>query len=235
MRILLISPCLISFIGGIILLIRDGFSWDLMNGVIFIGGLSLFIIFQKKWETWLDEYRKSSVKSSNCVLQETSFYFPKGYYFRYGFLKNRKELPFELCSEIRTNTFPITAVIHTNEVIFLRGLSTSDLTKLKQSEKLKQTSPTDNWELLCEEFLDTEFSLDMQQRTLDLLNENGISYRETKKIRKRLRLRMLIRTSVSWEWQYYGHFDVLHELWPVTKKKYWWTMDIALRNENKSL
>lgn len=220
-------------IASILVMTKEGLTWTSFGGVILFGGASLLFIFQEKWETWTDELRRNRIKNSNCVLTENSFYFPKGYYFRHGFLKNRKELPFELCTEIRTNTFPITAITNENEVIFLRGLNENDIINLNQSNNLNLTAPIDIWELICEEFLDTEFDSETKLKTLELLNENGISNTEVTKIRKRLRLRMLIRTFGSWEWQYYGQFDVLQELWPLTEKKYWWTMEIALKNKNE--
>lgn len=218
----------------IMIIIKEGITWTSFGGFVLFGGGSLLFIFQEKWENWTDELRRNRIKNSNCVLKENSFYFPRGYYFGHGILKNRKELPFEICTEIRTNTFPITAITNENEVIFLRGLSETDIINLNKSNILNLTAPIDIWEHICEEFLDTEFDSETKLRTLELLNENGISNSEVNEIRKRLRLGMLIRTYASWEWQYYGQFDVLHELWPLTEKKYWWTMDIALRNKNKN-
>ncbi len=33
------------------------------------------------------------------------------------------------------------------------------------------------------------------------------------------------------EWVYYGQYDLLKQLTPMTEQKYWWTMEIALRGK----
>ncbi|MBN1250792.1 MAG: hypothetical protein JXR51_00825 [Bacteroidales bacterium] len=43
---------------------------------------------------------------------------------------------------------------------------------------------------------------------------------------------MLLWTAVSWEWIYYGQYDVLKQIGYLNENKYWWTMDIALKNKN---
>lgn len=42
---------------------------------------------------------------------------------------------------------------------------------------------------------------------------------------------MLLRTYASWEWVYYGHYDVLNEFRPLNEREYWWTMEIALKRK----
>jgi hypothetical protein len=72
-----------------------------------------------------------------------------------------------------------------------------------------------------EEFLDTEFESDHQELTLEKLNAVGINNNEVLKIRTRFKTRMLITTLFSLEWIYYGHFDILKQIFPLTKEKYW--------------
>lgn len=105
--------------------------------------------------------------------------------------------------------------------------------RLKKKSNISLTTPVDNWSLLCDEFLDTEFSETQKENVIQLLKENGIDKDEVYQIRKRISSRMLFRTFFSWEWIYYGQFDVLKQLWPMSYKKYWWTMEIALRNKKK--
>ncbi|PKV50033.1 hypothetical protein ATE84_2079 [Aquimarina sp. MAR_2010_214] len=174
---------------------------------------------------------KNKNKSADCVVAEDHIYFPKGYCFKYGFLKNKKKLPFSIIDEIRTNTFPVTAKINTNEIIFLQGLDEKKCIEIKEKSNISLTTPVDNWSLLCDEFLDTECSNEQQEDVIQLLMENGINRDEVNGIRKRISSRMLILTFFSWEWMYYGQFDVLKQLWPLNQKKYWWTMEIALRSK----
>lgn len=175
---------------------------------------------------------KNKIENANCVVAEGHIYFPKGYYFRYGYLKGKKKLPFSVINEIRTNTLPVTAKINTNEIIFLQGLDEKKCIEIKEKSNICLTTPTDNWSLLCDEFLDTEFSQEQKENVIQLLKENGIDKDEVSQIRKRISSRMLLHTFFSWEWMYYGQFDVLKQLWPLSHKKYCWTMEIALRNRS---
>lgn len=176
---------------------------------------------------------KNRIESTNCIVAEDHIYFPKGYYFKYGYLKDKKKLPFSVINEIRINTRPVTAKINTNEIIFLQGLDKKQCIEIKEKSNISLTTPVDNWSLLCDEFLDTEFSETQKENVIQLLKENGIDKDEVYQIRKRISSRMLFRTFFSWEWIYYGQFDVLKQLWPMSYKKYWWTMEIALRNKKK--
>jgi len=212
------------------LLITKGPSSTAVGGLAFFGGGSLVFIFQDQWMNWMDKQKEKRIESSNCQIQSAGFYFPKGYPFKQGLLKKQRELPFHKIKEIRINTFPPTAVTDGNEVIFLIGLKREAIEKIAFEQQLKLIEPLDIWSLICDEFLDTEFSEEEKEKSMELLERHGISRAELSQIKKRIRTRMLLRTSVSWEWMYYGQYDVLHELWPLTEKKYWWTMDIALRN-----
>lgn len=191
----------------------------------------MIIIYQDKIDRWSAKRIEARKLSADCVINQDHFLFPKGYYFKHGYMKKRKALFFNVISEIRTNTYPPTAIVNENEVIFLRGLAKENLQNLKG---IRLTEPADNWELICEDFLDTEYEQSEKDETTATLARARISNGELESIRKRLRFRMLLKTYFSWEWIYYGQLDVLRELWPVTEKKYWWTMDVALRGNKTS-
>ena len=74
-----------------------------------------------------------------------------------------------------------------------------------------------------------EIKSKLSEINIQKLEESGIPKYEQFAIKKRLKFRFLIRTMTTWEWIYYGQYDVLTELWPLTREKYWWTMDVALR------
>ena len=230
MRLFLIISGLLLSALCLWLLGTKGASLTSLGGLAFFGGASLLFIFEKQWASWISQQGEKKNESTNCVIQADGFFFPKGYYFKQGYLKNQQLLPFTQIQEIRINTFPRSLVTRKKEVIFLKGLERDQLEKLAYEKGIKVTEPLDIWSLICDEFLDTEFSEEAQQKTRERLSEIGISEEELMQIRKKLRTSMLLRTSVSWEWVYYGQFDVLQELWPLTEKKYWWTMEIALRN-----
>ena len=205
---------------------------SLVLAVSFFGALALF--FEEAFPEWGQKQNQKRKERSNCILKDDHVFFPKGYYFRYGFMKGKRQLPYDLIEEIRVNTQPITAKVDGNELIFLKGLKREEVVSKAEQKNIPIKCPIDNWSLICDEFLDTEFTPEQQERTLSILEQNSISRAEVNKIRKRLRWRMLLRTYVSWEWVYYGQHDVLSELFPLTKKKYWWAMEIALRG-GKSL
>lgn len=230
MRIFLIISSLLLTSACVFIWVEKGFSLSTVGGFLFFGGSSALFIFQDRWTNWIQQRKQKKITSSNCEIKPEGFYFPQGYYFKQGCLKNRPLLPFSEIKEIRINTFPITAVTHQKEVIFLPGLQQEEVEKLAFEKNLKLVEPVDIWSLICDEFLDTEFSEEEKARCRKLLEEQGISPTELEQIRKKIKTKMLLLTAVSWEWMYYGQYDVLLELRPLTEKKYWWTMDIALRN-----
>jgi hypothetical protein len=220
------------------MIIEDGFSWTTIGGLTFSVGLGLFFLFQYKWENWLTNLRENRIKKSNCILRKHDFYFPNGYYFQFGFLKNRKDLPFDNCLEIRLNTDPITVVTYCKEVIFLKGLDkqtiiNSGIFNFNPKNRTIITSPPNNWLIICQEILNEDVSTESKFRSFQRLSNIGLSKNEIDKIRKRIFLRIFLGLMVINDFEYPEHFDVLRNFYPLTKKKYWWTMKIALRNNSE--
>jgi len=232
MRLFLLIASLVFTILSVVILYKEGYSIEGVSGVVLFSLATLFFVFQDRWDKWSDQKIKKNRESSHCILENDRICFPKGYYFKYGFLKSRKDLPFNVIEEVRLNTIPIAARIKGNELIFLKGLKDKDI--LGSTLKNKISKPQDHWALICEEFLDTELDIQQQEFIQNSLDTYGFSRSEINRIKDRIRLRMLIRTYISWEWLYYGQYDVLNELWPLNEEKYWWTMDIALQTETKS-
>lgn len=219
----------LGFFGSIWGLIQEGLSIYACGGILLFGGACMLILFEKRWSRYFNIWIVKKRASIHCQIKKDHFYFPKGYYFKHSSLKKAKHLPFAIINEVRTNTHPPTVVIHSNEVIFLHGLTKEHLPPLKN--RIPFTQPQDHWALICHAFLDTEHSEESKQFYLNQLASSGISETEVRKTRKKIEVQMLIRTSVTWEWLYYGQWDVMHELWPMTKNKYWWTMELALRQK----
>lgn len=235
MRIFTLTASLVFVAISITSLIINGYSETMVFGGVFFGGCALVAIYMNKLDAWSQQHRQKQIKKTYCQIREDHFYFPKGYYFKQGFLKGKKELPYDAIEEIRTNTFPISAKIENNELIFLYGLEKKLIEEVAKTNRIKTVNPQDNWYLLLEEFLDTEFESDHQELTLEKLNAVGINNNEVLKIRTRFKTRMLITTLFSLEWIYYGHFDILKQIFPLTKEKYWWTMEIALKETKGSI
>jgi hypothetical protein len=220
--------CLTSIVACVFLLVQGKLFIESIIGLLLSGGLLLFKIKEERYYEWLKRFRR---KKFDCRIESDHFYFPNGYYFRPSSLKKEKRLPFSKIQEFRINTHPVSALINENELIFLLGIEAKDIL-LNDKLSIKAKRRNDNWCLLCEEFLDTELSETERIANIQKLEESGISKEEQIKIKKKLKFRFLIRTMATWEWVYYGQYDVLTELWPLTRKKYWWTMDVALRKND---
>lgn len=190
----------------------------------------LLFTFENKWDKFIQNLNQKRKENATCKITHDSFLFPNGYPFKYSLLKNKKNLYFKNIKEVRINTTPPTAITKNKEVIFLIGLDTEDIEKSKFITKLKLTSPIDNWELLCEVFLDTAFNDKHKEQTLKKLAYIGFTHQEVMEIRKKIEYSMKTHTVFSLEWAYYGQIHVLKTSLLLSHKKYWWTMEIALRN-----
>lgn len=162
----------------------------------------------------------------------------KQYEFQSSNIRTNPLIKLEDINEVNLNTSPASIVINHNEVIFIDTRYKQDFIKFVREKKLKVENRFDIWEAINEDFLDTEFTHNHKQRTLQQLNENGFSLDEVKDIRSKIEKLMDGWASVSWEWMYLGHYDLLLNkkqsyLLLFPKDFYWWTMDIALRNYKK--
>lgn len=204
---------------------EQGFDWSLVGGAFLFGTCALLALFQPL----LEAFKQRRMAEALCRITHRGFTFDRGYEFPFGAMKGRKVLPFTEVRDIRLNTFPPTALVNGNELIFLTGLKKEDVAAIAVRHGVKTSEPVDIWELLGEEFLDTELDEEEKRRTLQRLSDAGVPKEEVLAIRKKLQRRMLWWTYASMEWIYCGHYDVLGNRWPVSRKTYWWTMELALR------
>ena len=202
---------------------------NLIHLIIGIVGLILALFHEQ-----ILKLAKPYHKRHNCTITGEGFLFPNGYPFQYGYMHKRKLLDYIYIDEIRISTYPPTAIVNGNETIFLLGITKEDIEANSEMLLAPITKTQDNWELLCNEFLDTEFDEEWKNIDIKRLAEVGIHEEEVKAIRSKIKSRMMLRTWHTWEWVYYGQYDVLDSLRPLNKKKYWWTMDIALRQAKQS-
>lgn len=200
-------------------------------GVAFLEPHFWFVLFVLPALAYLvtEAVRKERTKKANCLIKKGHFLFPKGYYFKYGFLKDRKDLPFEAISEIRSFTTPLCAVVNDKEIIFLRGLTIEDLKKSGRLGKIKFRNRIDPWNPICREFSSTQVEETLIEGANKLLNEHGFAKEEILRLRQEIRFKMSVRAFFMKEDEYLNHYDVLRELWPLNSKRYWWTMEIAMR------
>jgi hypothetical protein len=159
----------------------------------------------------------------------------KQYEFQVSSVRDRPKITAEMINEVDLNTSPPSIVINHNEVIFIESRYKKKFIEFVKQNKLKVENRFDIWEALNEVFLDTEFTPQHQERTLQQLQQNGFSQEEVLEIRDKIRELMSGWGSVAWEWNYLGHYDLLLNkkqsyLLLFPKDFYWWTMEIALRN-----
>jgi hypothetical protein len=157
------------------------------------------------------------------------------YEFNISTVREYPIIPAANINEVNLRTSPPSIVINHNEVIFIESKFRQEFTEFVKRTGLKVEDRFDIWEAINEEFLDTEFTEHHKERTLQQLIENGFTPEEVKDIRAQVQALMSGWASITWSWNYLGHYDLLLNkkqsfLLHFPKEFYWWTMEIALRN-----
>jgi hypothetical protein len=174
---------------------------------------------------------------SKIIFHEDSIEI-RQYEFQVSNVRNIPIVTLDQINEVNLNTFPPSIVINHNEVIFIETRYKIDFMKYVKEKKLKVNNRFDIWGAINESFLDTEFTEQHQERTLNDLKANGIEASEVESIRSEVEDIMQGWAAIAWEWNYLGQYDLLLNkkqsfLLLFPKEFYWWTMDIALRNYQK--
>ncbi len=162
------------------------------------------------------------------VVEKNEILFPDGYFFKQSKIDKVKKIKSKDITEINLNTFPPSLVLNDNEIIFLGQELKIEIEKFADRNDISVIDRLDIWEHINRPYLDTEYEENEKLESLKLLSEIGISESELIKIRKKVVKTMFLNLFV-WEWTYLGLFDYLHWTF-LTKKKYWWAMEIGLRN-----
>jgi len=163
--------------------------------------------------------------------KEKTIVFPNGYFYKYCSFRN--EIKAEQISEINLNTTPPSFVFEDKEVIFVEYKYRGALENFGRQNNIAIVNRPEIWEMICEPYLDTEFDEEHKNRTIQLLIENGLTESEIYSIRKKIKNIMMFYNSFVWDWVHLGQSDYLDWTLFLTRKKYWWTMNIALRNFKK--
>lgn len=176
----------------------------------------------------MHRYDKVKIEFENSYIR-----FPNGYFFKQSPVNIDKKVDSKQISEINLNTAPPSLVFNNNEIIFLKQEHTKQLCSFAEKFNIKIKDRFDIWEHINRPYLDTEFEKEEKIESLRLLSENGISKIELTGIRRKV-VRTMFINFLAMEWGYLGLFHYLDWTF-LTKKKYWWAMEIALRNyKNKS-
>jgi hypothetical protein len=129
------------------------------------------------------------------------------------------------------------------ETLFVSHELREELARAAEAHAVPVVRRVDVWGMLLDPFLDTWFDDDVQERTLQRLEENGISRAEAASIRERVGFPMLHHNAMLWEWVHLGLWDLLEahrNVWVrllrgLTPGRYCafyaWTMEVAGRGK----
>ena len=170
-------------------------------------------------------------------LEATQFIFGE-YPFALVTTASRKPIAAQDIWEYLPNRHPMEVVTKGREVVFIGDADKEAWIVWAKEQGIPSADRLDIWALLNEPFLDTVFPLEMQEHTLDRLEENGLNRKEVKGIRQKVQSHMLMYNAILWEWQHLGHYDVLlsrkkYSLQRLSPSFYQWSMGIGLRNMGK--
>jgi hypothetical protein len=138
--------------------------------------------------------------------------------------------------EINERSAPLEIKTKQGETLFILAAQKDDLLKFAKENKLLVIPRFDIWYLLLEPFLDTVFEDEEKERTLRILEQNGISQKECEIIRDEVSKVMILYNFATglWDWAHLGLMDLLSAQRGVLsevdfQKFYWYAMEIALR------
>ncbi len=142
---------------------------------------------------------------------------------------------FSEIDEIHLDNYPPTIKMGA-ELIFISREKIEPLGAFAENNKIPTNKLNANWQWITEPFLDTEYSEDQKERTIKILNANGISRDEVKQLRAEISKQMLKYNfdTMLWEWAALGLDDVLPAMRPKFGKEafeefYWKAMEIEQR------
>lgn len=212
-----------------------GIPWTIFGKLQFanctfliVGIITFGLVILKLWKYKNEKKYHKNTFERPALIEGSSIVFPSGYYFECSDLHETRRLESFEIVECCINTYPISFVTEEREIIFVPNIDEESIRKFCNADLIPISERIDIWERINRPFLDTEFEKHEIETNENVLSENGISKEEIKKIREKIAYTM-IRNAFVWEWIYLGQFDYL--CWTrLTKEKYWWSMEIALRN-----
>lgn len=168
-------------------------------------------------------------------IKENQIVFAKpGYRFRYSLVRSLAPIAPARITEVNLNTFPISFVLDAREVVFLEHIPLKEVLDFVQRNGIPVVERANIWQLLSIAYFDPDSTKEDKEIHLQTLEAYGISRAEGAKIRRKTLYPMLLNG--FWEWgSDMNLFDYLNFFPYVSHKRYWWCMEIALRNlKNKA-
>lgn len=135
--------------------------------------------------------------------------------------------------------FGVCKVYIANDIVFVSAEKKDKLRDFAESNKIKLTEHSWNWDWVLEPYLDTEFTQENEQRVLERLVENGIEKQEVDQIRAEVAKQMHKYNfdTMLWDWSSLSLIDVLSAMRAKYNKNefkvfYKKAIEIDKRNKN---
>lgn len=118
---------------------------------------------------------------------------------------------YEEIFEFIENMCPPTIRTISDEIIFINAELKLQLKEILTKKGVRIVKREDLWNLILEEFLDTEIDEKEKEYSYKILERNGVTREECNLIKKNIRKMMMSYNfeSCLWEWIYLGLYDVL--------------------------
>jgi hypothetical protein len=100
------------------------------------------------------------------------------------------------------------------EILFVSAEQRDELARFAEQAGVPLVRRVDLWDLILEPFLDTTFSEEMQERSLEILAAHGVTREQCANLRGRVE-RAMVRYNFDsglWDWVHLGLYDVLSAL-----------------------
>ena len=107
------------------------------------------------------------------------------------------------------------------EFIFLPAQMVEPLARFGLTHDIPFLSRTDIWSMILDPFLDTTHDEDYLEKAMSIMVGSGVSREAVWEMRKLVGTRMRILTYRTWEWVYYGLYDVLDQMRTLTFTTGW--------------
>jgi hypothetical protein len=117
-------------------------------------------------------------------------------------------LPWSAIRDADPTAAPPEIRLTTGRTVFITAQLRDELTDALSTAAVSIVRRPDVWGHLLEPYLDTDYDIVKERFESDLLRW-GFTEAETRRIRRRVRIRMLALTLLTWEWAYYGQSDLL--------------------------
>jgi hypothetical protein len=132
-----------------------------------------------------------------------------GYPFSAASVFPRGVAPYTNVRDVDPRAAPPEIRLESGETLFISATQRHALEEAIAQHGLEVVRRTDVWALLLEPYLDTEFSPEDQERTMELLESAGVSREEVESIRRRVGFRVRCYNAVQWDWTHLGLYDLL--------------------------